>query len=165
MEWRERLTTFGSPSDATFLSHLQFCKRGKTACQTINCCFIIVGLNNQFYFFFFSIRKKNLKLWTYSWKQKEHLFHIVYYLFFKHTKELRLAQWEVIALINHPSKWILLKLTIPLGHVSNDRRAGNRGSGPKNQGVNESGDSVYPGYLQFEAEEDLSGKQKMWNLH
>lgn len=54
-------------------------------------------------------------------------------------------------------KWIWLKLTIILGNVSYIRDTGNQGSGPKNEAVSQAGDS---GYLQFEAEEGVSRREK-----
>lgn len=56
----------------------------------------------------------------------------------------------MIALINYPTKWIWPKLTIALGNGRNNRTASNQRPGPKGKGINQSGDSVQPGYLRFE---------------
>ena len=44
-----------------------------------------------------------------------------------------------------------------LGNVSYNRDPGSQSSGPKNEGVSQAGDS---GYLQFEAEERVSRREK-----
>ena len=63
--------------------------------------------------------------------------------------------WSLSLTILYKRIW--LKLSIILGIVSYNRDPGNQGSESKNEGVNQAGGS---GYLQFEAEEGVSKREK-----